>query len=217
MLGIPLVLVIVIGCTALFSVKGFSDYSFFEKYKFHIGAIRSGQHIRIVSSAFLHGDIMHLFFNMFTLYFFAPLVISHLGTLQFLLVYAASLLVGNLVSLYLHNKQNHYSAVGASGAVAGVLYAAILFQPTMKISMMFIPIPIPAFVFGIGYLLFSIYGMKRLRNDGIGHDAHFGGAVGGYATALYFAPHIALHQPIFTALLAIPIVVLLVFHYLGKI
>ena len=106
---------------------------------------------------FLHVDISHLFLNMFTLYFFAPVVISWFGSIKFLIIYLVSLIAGSLLALVFHKDEPYYSAVGASGAVMGVLYAAILLNPDMQLGIMFIPIPVPAYVVGIGYLLYSIY------------------------------------------------------------
>lgn len=200
----------------LVSMKGFSDFSFFEKYKFNVGSVRRGEQIRMLSAGFLHVDQMHLFFNMFTLYFFADQVISVLGATGFILVYFGSLILGNLLSLYFHKEEYYYSAVGASGAVTGVLYAAILLHPEMRLYMFFIPIPIPGYVFGIGYLLYSIYGMKN-RVGNIGHDAHFGGAIGGYVITLILASWVVKEQPIMVVLLAIPIILLYVMKKTGKI
>src|SRR5699024_11815596 len=103
-------------------------------------------------------------------------IINLLGTVNFIIIYLGSLILGNLFSYYFHRNEPYYTAVGASGAVMGVLYAAILLQPNMMLGLFFI-IPIPAYLFGIGYLLYSIYGMKK-RIGNIGHDAHFGGAMG---------------------------------------
>ena len=213
--NLDLVTIIVIAANAIISFKGFKDFGFFERYKFNIGGIRRGEKIRMFSSGFLHVDTTHLFFNMFTLYFFAPVVIYHLGTLNFLIVYIASLILGNLLSLYFHKDEHHYSAVGASGAVTGVLYAAILLQPNMQLGILFIPLPIPAYVFGILYLLYSIIGMKKQLGN-IGHDAHFGGAIGGYVVTLILMPSLFQTDLLMVGLLAIPIVVLFVMHKMGK-
>ena len=211
-----LVTLVVIAVNVLISMKGFNDYSFFEKYKFNTGAVRRGEQIRILSSGFLHVSTAHLFFNMLTLYFFASLVINLLGNLNFIIIYLGSLILGNLLSYYFHKDQYHYSAVGASGAVSGILYSAILLQPDMSLYMFFIPVPIPAYIFGIGYLLYSIYGM-RANNDNIGHDAHFGGAVGGYVITLLIAPFLLEVNTLMVILLAIPIIVLFVLNKTGKI
>ncbi|WP_299124612.1 rhomboid family intramembrane serine protease [uncultured Winogradskyella sp.] len=209
------VTIAIIATNVIMSFKGFGDRLFFEKYKFNVGSIRRGEQIRMFSSGFLHVDTTHLFFNMFTLYFFADAVIFELGQLNFIIIYVASLIFGNLLSLYFHKEEYWYNAVGASGAVTGVLYAAILLQPEMNLYMFFVPIPIPGYVFGIGYLLYSIYGMKK-RIGNIGHDAHFGGAVGGYAVTLILLPSLFETDLGHIGLLAIPIIILFVLYKTGK-
>jgi len=209
-----IVLIALILLNVVVSFKGFNDISFFRKYEFHIGSIRSGDQIRMFSSAFLHADISHLFFNMLTLFFFAPVVIAYMGELSFVLVYFASLIFGSLLTLLLHKDDYSYRAIGASGAVTGVLYSAILLQPDMMLGIFFI-IPMPAYIFGILYLLYSIYGM-RAKNDNIGHTAHFGGAIGGYAITLAKEPHMFTDNMLMVVLLAIPIVILFIMAKLGK-
>ena len=210
-----IILIVLIAITVLFSYKGFNDLSFFRKYEFHIGSIRAGEQIRIISSAFLHADIGHLFFNMLTLYFFAPVVFDYLGDFSFVLIYFGSLIFGSLLTLMMHKDDYSYRAIGASGAVTGILYSAILLQPEMSLYLFFIPIPIPAYLFGIGYLLYSIYGMKA-KNDNIGHTAHFGGAIGGYAITILKEPQMLTDNTLMVVLLAIPIVILFVMERLGK-
>nr|WP_299385366.1 rhomboid family intramembrane serine protease [Allomuricauda sp.] len=200
----------------LVSIKGFNDSVFFNRYKFSINGIRAGQKERALTSGFLHVDPMHLFFNMFTLYFFAHVVINWFGPIKFLIIYFTSLLGGSLLALFFHKDEPYYSAVGASGAVTGILYAAILLNPDMPLSLYFIPISFPAYVLGIGYMLYSIYGMKS-RAGNIGHSAHFGGAIGGYATALLFKPELISTDTFTVILLAIPIVILFVLEKMGKI
>lgn len=207
-------LISIIVLTCIISYKGFTDPAFFRKYEFHIGSIRAGDQIRMFSSAFLHADIMHLAFNMLTLYFFAPVVIAYLGNFYFLLIYAASLLAGSLLTYYFHKNDYGYRAIGASGAVTGILYAAILLRPDMTLGLYFI-IPVPAYVFGIGYLLYSIYGM-RAKRDNIGHTAHFGGAIAGYLITLARVPEMFTENTLMVVLLAIPIVLLFVLEKAGK-
>lgn len=214
--GIDIVTLIIIGLNALVSFKGFSDNAFFERYKFSIGGINSGQKDRMLSSGFLHVDISHLLFNMVTLYFFADVVIGGFGPIKFLIIYFISLVAGSLLALFFHKDEPYYSAVGASGAVTGILYSAILLQPGMDLYIYFIPIPIPAYVIGIGYLLYSIYGMKK-RLGNIGHTAHFGGAIGGYAATLLFNPDLIFTSTLMVVLLAIPIIILFVMEKMGKI
>ncbi|KAA2217016.1 MULTISPECIES: rhomboid family intramembrane serine protease [Maribacter] len=215
MYNLDIATIAVIAANIMVSLKGFNDTYFFDRYKFSIGAIRSGQKERMLTSGFLHVDVAHLFFNMFTLYFFADVVISWFGQGKFIIIYFISLLAGSLLALFFHRDETYYSAVGASGAVTGILYSAILLQPNDSLYLMFIPIPIPAYVLGIGYLLYSIYGMKsRLGN--IGHTAHFGGAVGGYLITLIFMPNLLATDTLMVILLAIPIILLFVLAKLGK-
>ena len=114
----------------------------------------------------------------------------------------------------MHKNDYSYRAVGASGAVTGVLYSAILLQPDMMLGLFFV-IPIPAYLFGILYLLYSIYGMKA-QNDNIGHTAHFGGAVGGYVITLVKEPQLLVEHTLMVILLAIPIVLLFILEKRGK-
>nr|WP_315164122.1 rhomboid family intramembrane serine protease [uncultured Flavobacterium sp.] len=208
------ILIAIIAINVLISYKGFNDLSFFRKYEFHVGSIRSGEQIRMISSGFLHADLTHLIFNMLTLWFFAPVVSSYLGNFSFGLIYFGSLIFGSLLTMVFHKNDYGYRAVGASGAVTGVLYSAILLQPDMMLGIFFI-IPIPAYLFGILYLLYSIYGMKA-KNDNIGHTAHFGGAIGGYLITLIKDPQLFVDHTLMVVLLAIPIIILFVMEKTGK-
>jgi membrane associated rhomboid family serine protease len=209
------VLIAIIVANVLFSFKGFNDNTFFRKYEFHMGSVRAGDQIRMLSSAFLHADFSHLIFNMITLYFFAPVVIGYLGSLSFFIIYFGSLIFGSLLTIVFHKNDYNYRAIGASGAVTGILYSAILLKPDMMLGIFFI-IPMPAYIFGILYLLYSIYGM-RAKNDNIGHTAHFGGAIGGYLITLASNPHLLVENTLMVVLLTIPIVLLFIMAKLGKI
>ena len=208
------ILIAIIIANVLISYKGFNDLYFFRKYEYHVGSIRAGEQIRMLSSGFLHVDMSHLLFNMLTLYFFAPVVFDYLGNFSFIMVYFGSLIFGSLLTMLFHKDDYNYRAVGASGAVTGVLYSAILLQPDMMLGIFFI-IPMPAYIFGILYLLYSIYGMKS-KNDNIGHTAHFGGAMGGYLITLLRNPELIQQHTLMTVLLAIPIVILFVMAKMGK-
>ena len=182
-----LVLILV---TALVSYKGIQDSIFFRKNEFHIGSINAGEQFRMFSSGFLHADFQHLFFNMFTLYLFAPYVVFHFGNFYFFVLYFGSLLSGSLLTLYFHKNEHQYRAVGASGAVTGIIYRFM-----------------PGYVFGFLYLILSIYGMKT-KKDNIGHVAHFGGAIGGFVITLIKEPQLLTTQPFTVAALLIPILAL---------
>ncbi|WP_396158323.1 rhomboid family intramembrane serine protease [Flavobacterium sp.] len=200
----------IIIANVLISFKGFKDQLFFRKYQFHVGSIRAGEQLRMVSSGFLHADELHLAFNMITLFFFAPYVYEYLNNFSFLLVYFASLIFGSLLTMVFHGNEYSYRAVGASGAVTGIVYSAILLEPRIMIYRF-----IPGYLFGILYLLYSIYGMKS-RTDNIGHTAHFGGAIGGYAITLIKDPALIQENTFEVILLAIPIIILFVMARMGK-
>ena len=133
------VLLIVIAATAIISFVAFNNSAIFEKYKFNVSAIQQRkEYIRLISAGFLHADMMHLLFNMLTLYFFGPIVIQAFGEIGFLIIYFGSIILGNLFSLYLYKKQGWYSAIGASGGVSGILFAAIAVFPQIGIYFFFI-------------------------------------------------------------------------------
>ena len=208
-MNLPVVLLVIILINVIVSLKGFSDISFFRKYQFHIGSIRAGEQYRMFTSSFLHADYVHLGFNMLTLYFFAPTVIYTLGPLGFLLTYFISEACSSLLTLYFHKNEYSYSSIGASGAVMGVLFSSILINPDAEINF------IPGYIFGILYLLVTIYGMKT-RAGNIGHTAHFGGAVGGYLFTLTKIPSIITDNTLVVIVLAIPLAVLIVMKKAGK-
>ncbi|MDI9258314.1 rhomboid family intramembrane serine protease [Flavobacterium sedimenticola] len=209
-----LILLGLILVNVLISIKGFNDADFFRKYQFHVGSIRAGEQFRMFTSAFLHADVIHLAFNMIALYSFAPVVSEEFGNFSFLVIYGGSLIFGSLLTMIFHGNDYSYRAVGASGAVTGIIYSAILLFPNMSI-LIFGVLPMPAYIFGILYLLYSIYGMKA-QNDNIGHTAHFGGAVGGYVITLLKEPMLFQDNTLMVILLAIPIIILFIMAKVGK-
>lgn len=201
------ILLIVIAVTAIISFIAFSNRPLFEKYKFNVGAIlQRKEYVRLISAGFLHGDMMHLLFNMMTLYFFGPIVLQAFGTAGFLLVYLGSILLGNLFSLYLYKEQSWYSAIGASGGVSGILFASIAMIPDLGIYFFFIPIAIPGYIFGFLYFAYSVYMMLNPReHDNIGHAAHLGGAFFGLVYAVALQPERAIQNALYLAIMALPL------------
>lgn len=205
------VVFVIIALNALVSFKGFSDRMFIERYKFQVGPVLKGDQIRMLSSGFLHVDQTHLFFNMFSLFIFADAVLVEVGVLKFLLIYFGSLIAGNTLSLSFHKKEPYYSAVGASGAVMGIVYAAIMLNPSMRLTFILLPVvSFPGYIFGVGYFLYSIYGMKKQLGN-IGHSAHLGGAIGGFVLTLALFPQIFLENRNIILILALPIILMFVF------
>lgn len=201
-------LLIIIAATAIISFVAFSNREMFEKYKFNVGAIlHRKEYVRLLSAGFLHGDMMHLLFNMMTLYFFAPIVIQAFRSAGFLVVYFGSILLGNIFSLYLYKNQSWYSAIGASGGVSGILFASIAMIPDLGIYFFFIPIAIPGYIFGLAYFAYSVYMMLNPRvNDNIGHAAHLGGAFFGLVFAVALQPERAIDNALYLAIMALPLI-----------
>ena len=153
---------------------------------------------------------MHLLFNMYALYLFGDIVAAFLGSELFLLVYVISLLSGSLYTLQSYKNTLYYNAVGASGAVSGIVFSSILLYPEMNLYLFFIPIPIPGYIFGFGYLLYSIYGMRN-QTSNIGHAAHLGGAIGGFVLTILIKPSLFIDNTLTVLLMAIPILILVIF------
>lgn len=204
------ILLLVIIATSVISFIAFNNNSIFEKYKFNVGAIQNRkEYIRLLSAGFLHADIMHLLFNMMTLYFFGPIVMEGFGSIGFIIVYFGSILLGNMFSLFIYQKQPWYSAIGASGGVSGILFAGIALIPDLKIYIFFIPIGIPGYIFGLVYFSYSVYMMLNPRqHDNIGHAAHLGGAFFGLVYAVINQPARAMDNVLYIGIMAVPLLYL---------
>ena len=195
--------------TVYVSYRGFSNRVFFERYIFNVERIIVFRElVRIVSSAFLHANWPHLIFNMFALYAFSAGVQRMFGTGSYLLIYFGSLVAGNLLALYIHRGHGAYRAVGASGAVSGVVFASIVAFPHSSIIFLFFPVEIPAWLFGIGFVLVSMFGIGA-RVGNIGHEAHLGGAIAGVILALMLRPKLVSMHPFVIAGIVVPMAVFL--------
>jgi membrane associated rhomboid family serine protease len=155
--------------------------------------IAQREYHQIVTSGFVHSNLMHLALNMLTLYFFGPgLELTVLGATggrgAFLFIYAFSLIVGNLYPFFKYKGQPNYAAVGASGAISGIVFAYCLAHPTTTFYLFF-SLPMPAWLFAILYVAYSVYAMRKVE-DNIGHEAHLAGAVGGIVATFIAAPEI---------------------------
>lgn len=150
--------------------------------------IRHKGHIhRLLTAGWLHGDFGHLAFNMLTLYFFANDVLRVLGPVRFLALYFSSVVMAFVPTTLRYMKKPEYASLGASGAVAAVMFSAILLVPNLKLYLYFVPIPVPGFVFALAYLAYSFW-HSRGNSDGVNHDAHFFGAVYGAMFTFAFEP-----------------------------
>lgn len=142
---------------------------------------------RLLTAGWLHGDVTHLLFNMLTLHFFAGRVVSVLGEAKFLTLYVTAVVVAYIPTTLRHRRDTRYRSVGASGAVAAIMFSTIVLDPTVSLYVMLIPIPVPGFLFGILYLVYSAY-HSRHGGDNINHDAHFYGAAYGVLMTVVFEP-----------------------------
>lgn len=166
------------------------DQKFVSEFAFHVGAVSRGkQHYRVFTSSFLHVDFFHLLFNMMTLLFFGPTVEKILGTDGFLVVYFGAILVSGIVSFYANRENLTYSSIGASDAVSGVVLSYCVFFPLNKIYILFIPIGIPAILYGVLFIIISARLMGREGNR-IAHEGHLGGAIAGVALTVAMRPEV---------------------------
>jgi membrane associated rhomboid family serine protease len=138
-------------------------------------------------SHFAHADGTHLLFNMLTLYSFGPVVEFGLGAGNMLLIYVSAGIFSTLFVYYQHRTDPGYRALGASDSVTGIIFAAIVLQPEMSLYFFFVPVPIPAPLFAVGYIVLSTYFMRR-GGGHISHEAHIAGAISGLVLGGLLAP-----------------------------
>lgn len=190
---------ILIGITSVISLLAFQNAYWMERLVFYPYTIwRNKEWHRLLTGGLIHLDFTHLFFNMFVLYSFGSYIESafvqifgEAGLLIYVAMYVLALILSDVINLFKKRDDAYYRSLGASGGVAAVLFAFILLNPFGSLYMFFIPIGIPAFIFGGLYLLYSIYMAKR-ESDNIGHLAHFTGAVFGFFFPVLLHPALML-------------------------
>lgn len=198
-------ILILVGITVAISAYAWSNDGLMESWilRPYRMARDQSQFYRFLTSGFLHADWGHLLFNMIAFYSFGGLVLGALvngsgasgldgfgaigGIWRFLLLYLGGIIVSDIPTYFRHRDDRDYGSLGASGGVASVLFAGVIFAPLNKIYLMFIPVGIPGFIFGFLYLAYSYYQGRR-RGDNINHDAHFYGALYGVVLTLVFMP-----------------------------
>jgi len=140
-----------------------------------------------VTSAFLHADLGHLFFNGFTFWAFGFALERTMGSTQFAALYAVGLFASALGTWINHHREPDYRTLGASGAIMAVLFASIVYHPSSSIYILPIPVPIPAPLFAVLYLAFTWWASRQARGR-INHDAHLAGALAGVAFVAVVEP-----------------------------
>ncbi len=186
---------LIIIITVLVSVLAFNDRDIFDKLKFNAFDIKHNRQVyRFFTHAFVHVDWMHLLVNMYVLYTFSDVVITFFqyyfgfkAGYYFVLLYIGGIIFSSLFDFLKHKENVSYNAVGASGAVASVVFASIILHPGASIYFFFIPIGIPAALFGLIYLIYSAY-MAKKGQDNIGHNAHFWGSIFGIIYTIILNP-----------------------------
>ncbi len=189
--------VLIIIITVIASIMAFRNQQLMENLLFWPYRMwRSNEWHRLLSGGFIHADGGHLLFNMIALFSFGAyveqtfiIVFERKGPFMYLFMYFAAIALADIINLFLRKNDAYYRSLGASGGVAAVIFASILFNPFGKIYIFFIPIGIPSFVFGPIYLLYCVYMAKRGR-DNIGHLAHFTGSVFGFIFPILFEPRL---------------------------
>ena len=194
--------IIILIATIAMSYYGFNNATFFNRYMFNVGAVQKGDYVRLISSGFLHANGEHLIFNMISLFFFYEVVTDSMGELLFVLIYFGSMLLGNVFSLQIYKRQSYYSAIGASGAVSGIIFTAIALYPkAIKVNFL------PGWLFGALYFGYSVFMMfNPQKGDNLGHTAHIGGALFGLAVVALYAPTIVVHNALYLGIMALPLV-----------
>ena len=194
--------IIILVATIAMSYYGFNNATFFNRYMFNVGAVQKGDYVRLISSGFLHANWEHLIFNMISLFFFYEVVTDSMGELLFVFIYFGSMLLGNIFSLQIYKRQSYYSAIGASGAVSGIIFTAIALYPkAIKVNFL------PGWLFGALYFGYSVFMMfNPQKGDNLGHTAHIGGALFGLAVVVLYAPTIVMHNALYLGIMALPLV-----------
>ena len=182
---------LLIGINVLVSLIGFSRMNSGageRMFVFSPSEVFAGRNYQgMVLSHFAHADGTHLLFNMLTLYSFGPVVEQDLGALSMLLIYVSAGIFSTLFVYYLHRADPRYRALGASDSVTGIIFAAIVLLPEMSVYFFFVPVPIPAPLFAVGYIVLSTYLMRR-GGGHISHEAHVAGAISGLLLGGLLAP-----------------------------
>lgn len=195
-----MVTLIIVAATSIFSIMAFNNQDLFQKYLFDPYLVaHKKQQYRIITHAFLHGGWAHLIINMFVLWQFGSVIESYfgqlfgdLGTVFFLILYFGGILASSLPTLKKEANNPYYRSIGASGAVSAVLFSYILIFPMEKLYLFGI-LPMFSIIFGVLYLWYEKRQADMQVKDGIGHDAHYYGAVYGVLVTILFKPSLVMN------------------------
>jgi len=181
---------IIFAVTIAISLFAFYNDDLYTRFILQPYRVSKGKYLyTLITSGFIHADWMHLLFNMMTFYFFAFNLEKTIGHWEFGLLYGLSLILSDIPTVVKHKNDFWYRSLGASGAISAVVFSAILFRPLDGMSLMFLPISIPAVLFGVLYLVYCSYASKKGIGN-INHDAHFFGALSGVLITIILIPQV---------------------------
>ncbi len=180
----------------------FNNLEMFNKLKFNAYLVwHKKEYSRILTHALVHSGWMHLIFNMYVLWMFGEMIepvfssqdyfpyTYEIGKLIYILMYVLAVIISTIPSLLKHKNNHYYNSVGASGAVSAIVFTTILLAPTMPLGILFIPIRLPAYIFGLLYLAYTFY-MSKQNKDNIAHEAHFAGSIFGLIFPILLNPNL---------------------------
>lgn len=154
---------------------------------------RKNQYYRFITSGFIHQHHMHLIVNMFSFYFFGTAIeqifgylFGNAGGIYYIALYFLAIIVSDMPTYFKQQNNPHYNSLGASGGVAAIIFAFIIFEPLQSICLYFV-LCFPGFILGIGYIIYSYY-QGRKSNDNINHEAHLYGALFGFVFCAIMYP-----------------------------
>jgi membrane associated rhomboid family serine protease len=189
----PVAILIFISTIAISLYTLYKDHNLLNNLILHpYSLVRYNRYYTLITSGFVHGSVMHLMFNMFSFLFFAFQLESIVGSFRFTIIYFGSLILADLTTVFKQKDNQNYSALGASGAISAVVFSTIMYIPTAKMSVMLLPIGIPAFIFGPLYLSYCYYAAKH-QQDNVNHDAHLWGALAGVILTIILDPSVIQH------------------------
>jgi len=181
--NVLLALIAAVSLIALYLSPRLLEQCVFQPYYVWRGEKRDS----IYLAGFVHANLLHLAVNLWCLWIFGPPLERRIGGAMFVLLYVLALIGSHLPTLFKERENPQYGSVGASGAISAVVFAYIVYYPTSELYLLFLPIPVQAWLFGVLYLAYSVYA-SRDKNSRINHDAHFWGAVSGLAFVLFTDP-----------------------------